>query len=153
MKEGEEQGEEVGKGGKERKMRRHKHYDLFICVFVCACAGSDMNNAENKGVCTVTQSNAFIYIHCMHAIDAEHTAVKRASCRFKHKKPRHEDSSLNSNNSWPFRFIWKTVLSSLLPASNLPPTKTHTNIQTHRHNAVCAPVGREPYDFIRFPGF
>lgn len=73
----------------------------------------------------MTQSNAFIYIDCMHVINAQHTAVKRASCHFKHKKPRHEDSSLNSNNSWPFRFIWKTVLSSLLPASNLPPTKTH----------------------------
>lgn len=38
-----------------------------------------MNNAENKGVFAVTQSNAFIYIHCMHVINAQHTAVKRAS--------------------------------------------------------------------------
>lgn len=34
---GRTRGEEVGKGGKEREMRRHKHYDLSICTALHVC--------------------------------------------------------------------------------------------------------------------
>ena len=84
-----------------------------------------------------------------------HTHCKHPYSRFEDKTQLMRRVHKTLTTAGPFLVFgrWCSLPSPhiISPLPNNPNTPTHT--QTRRHGPPCAPVGREPYDFTRFPGF
>lgn len=95
---------------------------------------------------------AFSWNHVFRLLYIYLIKSQHQSAHMEDKEQVFKGNSQNSHNSWPFSLILEDDVVPPLHQS-LPHNNWNTPSWTCRRDPQRTPIGREPYDFTRFPGF